>query len=167
MVDDQTRTHGGAQGHALDVNTFGSRRLQTLKIRKQRFDVLLQLASLETNLIGVAATFQPFLRGMLERGFTSVRDAGGADYALSVAVDTGIVQGPRLFVSGQALSQTGGHADQRPKGVRQRNWFCSCAGLGLVDDLGYTDSNRRGYLLMTVTAAAVRMANRDFFISDS
>ncbi len=30
------------------------------------------------------------------------------------------------------------------------------AGLGLVDDLGYTDSNRRGYLLMTVTAAAVK-----------
>jgi imidazolonepropionase-like amidohydrolase len=55
----------------------------------------------------------PILRGMLDRGFTSVRDAGGADYALSVAVDTGIVQGPRLFVSGQALSQTGGHADFR------------------------------------------------------
>ena len=55
----------------------------------------------------------PILRGMLDRGFTSVRDAGGADYALSVAVDTGIVQGPRLFVAGQALSQTGGHADFR------------------------------------------------------
>jgi imidazolonepropionase-like amidohydrolase len=55
----------------------------------------------------------PILRGMLERGFTSVRDAGGADYALSVAIDTGIVQGPRLFVAGQALSQTGGHADFR------------------------------------------------------
>ena len=33
-----------------------------------------------------------------------MRDAGGADYALSVAVDTGIVPGPRLFVAGQALA---------------------------------------------------------------
>lgn len=60
-----------------------------------------------------AYKIMPVLRGMIERGFTSVRDAGGADYGLSVAVDTGIVQGPRLFIAGQALSQTGGHADFR------------------------------------------------------
>jgi len=30
------------------------------------------------------------------------------------------------------------------------------AGLGLVDDLGYVDTKRRGYLLMTVTAASVK-----------
>lgn len=60
-----------------------------------------------------AYRIMPVLRGMLERGFTSVRDAGGADYALSVAIDTGIVAGPRLFIAGQALSQTGGHADFR------------------------------------------------------
>ena len=32
----------------------------------------------------------------------------------------------------------------------------SGSGLGLVDDLNYSDSIRRGYLLMTVTAAAVK-----------
>ena len=30
------------------------------------------------------------------------------------------------------------------------------AGLGLVDDLAYVDTKRRGYLLMTVTAASVK-----------
>jgi imidazolonepropionase-like amidohydrolase len=72
----------------------------------------------------------PVLRGMLERGFTSVRDAGGADYALSVAIDTGIVQGPRLFVSGQALSQTGGHADFRGRWDENEPACGCCRRLG-------------------------------------
>lgn len=53
------------------------------------------------------------MRAMLERGFTTVRDASGADYALALAVETGLVAGPRLFVCGRALSQTGGHGDFR------------------------------------------------------
>ena len=68
----------------------------------------------------------------LHRGFTTVRDAAGADYGLQEAQARGIFEGPRLFIAGAPISQTGGHADQRPKGVRQRNWFCNCAGLGLV-----------------------------------
>lgn len=57
----------------------------------------------------------PILQAMLHRGFTSVRDAGGADYALACAVQDGTIEGPRLFVSGKALSQTGGHADFRDR----------------------------------------------------
>lgn len=72
------------------------------------------------------------LREMLLRGFTTVRDAAGADYGLQEAVERGLFEGPRLFISGLPVSQTGGHADQRPRGVRQRNFFCSCAGLGLI-----------------------------------
>ena len=67
----------------------------------------------------------PIMKGMLERGFTTVRDAGGADWSLAEAVRTGLVQGPRIFPSGKALSQTGGHAD-----FRERNDnldVCSCA----------------------------------------
>jgi len=55
----------------------------------------------------------PIMRAMLERGFTTVRDAGGADYGLALAVEQGAAVGPRLFVSGKALSQTGGHGDFR------------------------------------------------------
>src|SRR5262249_20692932 len=72
------------------------------------------------------------LHAMLQRGFTTVRDAGGADFGLQEAVERGIFEGPRLFIAGFPISQTGGHADMRPKGVRSREMFCSCAGLGLI-----------------------------------
>lgn len=58
----------------------------------------------------------PILDAMLSRGFTSVRDAGGADWSLMQAVETGLIPGPRIFPSGKALSQTGGHGDFRPRG---------------------------------------------------
>ncbi|QHI99480.1 amidohydrolase family protein [Xylophilus rhododendri] len=57
----------------------------------------------------------PILEGMLKRGFTTVRDAGGADYAMAKAIEDGIIPGPRLFVAGKALSQTGGHGDFRER----------------------------------------------------
>lgn len=80
----------------------------------------------------ITAETSVVMRGMLDRGFTTVRDAAGADYGLQEAQARGIFAGPRLFIAGAPISQTGGHADQRPKGVRQRNWYCSCAGLGLI-----------------------------------
>lgn len=73
------------------------------------------------------ATLQavPILRGMLRRGFTTVRDAGGADFALAEAVERGLVEGPRLFVSGRALSQTGGHGDFRGRYNEAEPCACS------------------------------------------
>lgn len=53
------------------------------------------------------------LRELLDQGFTTARDAGGADAGFSRAVEAGVVPGPRLLVSGSALSQTGGHGDVR------------------------------------------------------
>src|SRR3954471_10611307 len=53
------------------------------------------------------------MREMLMRGFTTVRDVGGADFGLKTAVGEGHFPTPRLFISGKALSQTGGHADFR------------------------------------------------------
>ncbi|PLB44124.1 imidazolonepropionase [Aspergillus steynii IBT 23096] len=52
-------------------------------------------------------------REMLLRGFTTVRDTGGADAALRDAIAEGLITGPRLFIAGKALSQTGGHGDFR------------------------------------------------------
>ena len=57
----------------------------------------------------------PILGGMLKRGFTTVRDAGGADWTLAEATRTDLIQGPRIFSSGRALSQTGGHGDFRAR----------------------------------------------------
>lgn len=53
------------------------------------------------------------LEGALERGFTTVRDAGGGDIGLWVAIEQGLIRGPRFFFAGRALSQTGGHGDMR------------------------------------------------------
>ncbi len=80
----------------------------------------------------VTAASSRILRDMLMRGYTTVRDAAGADFGLQEAVARGLFEGPRLFIAGFPVSQTGGHADMRPKGVRQREFFCSCAGLGLI-----------------------------------
>ena len=74
------------------------------------------------------------MASMLRRGFTSVRDAAGADWGLQAAVARGLYEGPRLFISVQPVTQTGGHADLRPRGVRGE-MFCSCAGLGLIGAL--------------------------------
>ncbi|KAL1857608.1 hypothetical protein Daus18300_010248 [Diaporthe australafricana] len=62
----------------------------------------------------VSAFRQPFqCKAMLERGFTSARDCGGASLALKEAINEGVFPGPRLFIAGHALSQTGGHGDRR------------------------------------------------------
>jgi imidazolonepropionase-like amidohydrolase len=50
---------------------------------------------------------------MLNRGFTSVRDTGGADWGIKTAVEQGDIPGPRLFIAGAAIGPTGGHSDPR------------------------------------------------------
>ena len=53
------------------------------------------------------------MKGMIDRGFTSVRDTGGADWGIKEAVEKGDVPGPRLFIAGAAIGPTGGHSDPR------------------------------------------------------
>src|SRR6202049_5063270 len=53
------------------------------------------------------------MRRMLDRGFTSVRDTGGADWGLKEATDKWLLPGPRLFIAGRAIGPTGGHSDAR------------------------------------------------------
>lgn len=63
-------------------------------------------------------------QSMLDRGFTTVRDCGGATFALKNSIQEGVITGPRLFIAGHALSQTGGHADTR----QQQDTTECCAG---------------------------------------
>ncbi len=74
----------------------------------------------------------PILRGMLRRGFTTVRDAGGAGLPLKQAVESGLTQGPRLFVSGRALSQTGGHGDMNPQSDFTQLQCACCVRVGAI-----------------------------------
>ena len=68
-------------------------------------------AMLPDSLVTARAT--RVMHDMLMRGFTTVRDVGGADFGLKCAVEEGIFPAPRLIISGKALSQTGGHCDFR------------------------------------------------------
>ncbi|MEM9475855.1 MAG: amidohydrolase family protein [Pseudomonadota bacterium] len=54
-----------------------------------------------------------YMSAMLDRGFTTVRDVGGGDAGTKRAQAEGLIRGPRLFTSGKALGQTGGHTDFR------------------------------------------------------
>jgi imidazolonepropionase-like amidohydrolase len=81
----------------------------------------------------ITAQAKLVLEAMLMRGFTTVRDAAGADYGIQLAVERGYLRGPRLFISNAPLSQTGGHADIRPRGVKE--FVCTCAGIGLFPAL--------------------------------
>ncbi|WP_417317728.1 amidohydrolase family protein [Emcibacter sp.] len=80
------------------------------------------LATIPPSLLYPAAT--NLLEASLRRGFTSVRDAGGADFGLAEATRTGIINGPRIFCSGRPLTQTGGHGDMRS---RSHTEPCLCA----------------------------------------
>jgi len=80
----------------------------------------------------VAARAKTVLHGMLMRGFTTVRDAGGADWGLAQAVEEGLFEGPRVLPSGRALSQTGGHGDLRGRAGH----FAGCACAGALGTLG-------------------------------
>jgi imidazolonepropionase-like amidohydrolase len=64
----------------------------------------------------VTARAAGILRGMLDRGFTCVRDVAGADYGIAAAVAEWLLPGPRVVFGGKALSQTGGHGDSRGPG---------------------------------------------------
>jgi imidazolonepropionase-like amidohydrolase len=70
----------------------------------------------------------------LRQGFTTVRDAGGADYGFRLALEEGHFPGPRLLVSGRYISQTGGHGDKR----RRAEWTdpvrCCLGMIGSIAD---------------------------------
>jgi len=71
--------------------------------------------AVESPLYAAARAFE-ITRGMLHRGFTTVRDAGGADFGIARAVAEGRVEGPRVIYCGKALTATGGHGDYRSGG---------------------------------------------------
>jgi len=61
----------------------------------------------------VAARAATRLTAMLNRGFTTVRDTGGADWGIKTAIETGHIVGPRLFIAGQSIGPNRGHPDSR------------------------------------------------------
>lgn len=84
-------------------------------------------ASLPSSLVTARSSL--LMRNMLMRGFTTVRDLGGADRGLQLAVEEGAFVAPRLVICGKALSQTGGHTDYRgPYNNRDVEWYAQSLG---------------------------------------
>ena len=106
-------------------------------------DTHVHLAAVTADLAGLTRKHQSYVacaalaeaKASLRRGFTTVRDAGGADHGVAAAAADGLLGVcPRILFAGRALSQTGGHADWRGPGQQ-----CACAcidgsGLGRVCD---------------------------------
>jgi imidazolonepropionase-like amidohydrolase len=84
---------------------------------------LMKLEDIPVSLVTAQASV--VLNRLLDRGFTTIRDAAGGDWGLKQAVDDGLIAGPRLFISGRALSQTGGHGDFRRR--TDDTVGCSCS----------------------------------------
>ncbi|MGE0766810.1 MAG: amidohydrolase family protein [Hyphomicrobiaceae bacterium] len=82
------------------------------------------------------------MRAMLDRGFTTVRDTGGADWGLKTAVDQGLVAGPRLFIAGRAIGPTGGHSDGRRRTDRGGGCYC-CNALSFTMEVSDGADNVR------------------------
>lgn len=77
------------------------------------------------------------MEASLARGFTTVRDCGGAESYIKAAVNDGSVIGPRMITCGHAISQTGGHGDLRPGNLPASAFeSCSChyGQVGVVAD---------------------------------
>ena len=64
------------------------------------------------------------LRQMIDRGFTTVRDAGGTDWGMKTAVESGLIPGPRMFIAGRSIGPTGGHSDGRSR--TSAGYACPC-----------------------------------------
>jgi imidazolonepropionase-like amidohydrolase len=69
------------------------------------------------------------VNAILNAGFTSVRDVGGnieVLAALKDAINRNVIHGPRLWISGPAISPTGGHSDPSngidPRWERTDDW---------------------------------------------
>jgi imidazolonepropionase-like amidohydrolase len=82
-------------------------------------------ASMQENAL-IPSTLRSFMaaRNALETlnaGITSVRDASGTPLGFKLAIQQGLIPGPRMKISVSALSQTGGHGDgTMPSGARSR-----------------------------------------------
>lgn len=66
-----------------------------------------------------------FLQSALDRGFTTLRDAGGTDGGFAMAIEKNWIKSPRFYHTGRYISQTGGHGDFRA-GHQQCLMECPC-----------------------------------------
>ncbi len=104
----------------------------------------------------VMAKSARLLGDMLARGFTSVRDAGGAEGGLAVAQETGLIDGPRLFPAGRGFAPPGGQGDLRMPGEEALGCIC-CGGKRSITRLVSGTENIRRAVREEIEAGATHI----------
>jgi imidazolonepropionase-like amidohydrolase len=105
------------------------------------------------------------LRITLALGITTVRDAAGADAGLKLAVEEGTLVGPRMQISVNMLSMTGGHSDAwLPSGV-VGTWGLTYPGMpsGVCDGLDGVSAKVRE--MIRAGADVIKIASSGGFLS--
>ena len=74
------------------------------------------------------------------RGFTTVRDVGGASFGLKQAIDEGVIPGPRIYPSGAVITVTSGHGDFREPSDLPRVLGAPGSRTDLLGDTAIADS---------------------------
>ena len=105
------------------------------------------------------------LRRTLVLGITTVRDAGGADAGLRAAVDEGTLIGPRMQISVNMLSMTGGHNDPWLPSGMQGIFGAGYAGMpsGVCD--GVDGVSRAVREMVRAGADVIKIASSGGFLS--
>lgn len=115
-IESISDVHVSSSSNDIDIDLEGRYLCPGLIDRHVHLTAVAGEASLELDSNDMAVSYfrQPFLcQQILSRGFTTVRDTGGATLALKEALADDVFPGPRLFISNKAISQTGGHGDTR------------------------------------------------------
>jgi imidazolonepropionase-like amidohydrolase len=108
------------------------------------------------------------LRRTLDKGITTVRDAGGADLGVKTALEQGLIDGPRMQISLTMLSQTGGHGDSwMPCGSEIPGFFPVYPGMpdGMVD--GPEEMRKKVRELVRAGADLIKVATTGGVLSPS
>ncbi len=103
------------------------------------FQGIPMLAGLSSDLGYVTLVAASQAEKQLMRGFTSVRDMGGASFSLKKSIDQGLFPGPRIYPSGATISQTGGHGDfglptDVPRQIGGQLSYVERAGMTIIAD---------------------------------
>jgi imidazolonepropionase-like amidohydrolase len=107
------------------------------------------------------------LRTTLALGITTVRDASGADAGLKLAVEEGTFVGPRMQISVNMLSMTGGHSDAwLPSGALD-TWAVTYPGMpsGVCD--GVDGVSQKVREMIRAGADVIKIASSGGFLSPS
>ncbi|HEX9124677.1 MAG TPA: amidohydrolase family protein [Actinomycetota bacterium] len=105
------------------------------------------------------------LRRTLALGITTVRDASGADLGLKMAVEDGMLVGPRMQVSVTMLSMTGGHNDPWLPSGGTSAWGVPYPGMpdGVCDGPGGVSAKVRE--VVRAGADVIKIASSGGFLS--